>query len=115
MDESIVTYFGKLGAKHYIHRKRIKFEYKLWVTGSPLGYCIQFRPYSGKDSPLNKYGDPEFDTAVVAHSTKSLPPFNESGSIYHLTIDSVFTFPGLFRYFREKSIAVNETLRSCQM
>ena len=55
VDESMVPYFGKHGAKQYIHGKPIKFGYKLSVMASPLGYCIQFRPYAGKDLQLGKY------------------------------------------------------------
>ena len=43
VDESMVPYFGKNGAKQYIHGKPIKFEFKLWVMATPLAYCIQFR------------------------------------------------------------------------
>ena len=55
IDESMVPYFGKYGAKEYINGKPIKFRFKLWVMASPLGYCIQFRPYAGKDSILQEY------------------------------------------------------------
>ena len=39
IDESIVPYFGRHGAKQYIDSKAIKFGYKLWVMATPLGYC----------------------------------------------------------------------------
>ena len=53
VDELMVPYFGKHGAKQYIHGKPIKFGYKLWVLEKPLGYCVQFRPYAGKDTQLD--------------------------------------------------------------
>ena len=37
VDESIVLYFGKHGAKQYIYGKPIKFGYKLSVQEKPLG------------------------------------------------------------------------------
>ena len=40
VDKSMVSYFGKHGAKEYIHGKPVKFEFKLWVMATPLGYCI---------------------------------------------------------------------------
>ena len=43
IDESMVPYFEKHGAKQYIPSKPIKFEFKLWVMATPLAYCIQFR------------------------------------------------------------------------
>ena len=74
-DESTVSYFGKHGAKQNIYGKTFKFGYKLWVMASPLCYCIQFRPYSGKDSLLSEYGDIELglSAAVVAHLAQFLP------------------------------------------
>ena len=52
IDDSMVPYFDKHGAKQYIHGKSIKFGYKMWVMTKPLGYCMQFRPYAGKDVAL---------------------------------------------------------------
>ena len=49
-DKFAKTYFGKHGAKQYIHSKPIRFGFNLWFMATPLGYCIQFRPYAGKDS-----------------------------------------------------------------
>ena len=46
VDESMAPYFGKHGAKQYIHGKPIKFGFKLWAMVTPLGYCIQFDPYA---------------------------------------------------------------------
>ena len=57
VDESMVPYFAKYGAKQYIHGKSIKFGFKLWVMATALGCCIQFRPYTGKDSILQEYGN----------------------------------------------------------
>ena len=40
VDESMVSYFGKHGAKQYIRKKPIKFGYKLRVLAKPLEYCV---------------------------------------------------------------------------
>ena len=50
VDESTVPYFGKHGANQYMHGKPIRSGCKLLVMATPLGYCIQFRPYAAKDS-----------------------------------------------------------------
>ena len=55
VDESMVPYFGKHEAKQYIDDKPIKFGFKLWVTATPLGYCIQFRSNAGKGLILQEY------------------------------------------------------------
>ena len=117
VDESMVPYFGRHSAKQYIHGKPIKFGYKLWVMSNPLGYCIQFRTYSGKDTQLSEYGDTGLGlgAAVVAKLVQSLFSQEESGSNYHVVMNNFFTSPGLLRHLREKSIAATGTVRTCRM
>ena len=57
VDDSILTYFGRHGAKQYIHGKPIKFGNKLWVMATPLAFYSQFSPYTGKDTILQEYTD----------------------------------------------------------
>ena len=75
VDESMVSYFGKHGSKQYIHEKPIKFGYKLWVLAKPMENCVQFRPYAGKDTQQDVYGDIGLRVggAVVAHLLKYIP------------------------------------------
>ena len=115
VDESMVPYFGKHGAKQYIHGKPIKFGYKMWVMAKPLGYCIQFRPYAGKDAAFTEYGDIGLGlgAAVVAHLLKMLPP--HPGSNYHAVMDNFFTSTKLIRYLQLKSISATGTVRLCRM
>ena len=88
----MVSYFGKRGAKQYTHGKPIKFGYKMWVMDKPLEYCIQFRPYSGKDAAFTEYGSIGFGlgAAVVAHLLKMLSP--HPGSNYHAVMVNFFFF-----------------------
>ena len=51
----MVVYFGKHEAKQYIHGKPINFGFKLWVMATTVGYCIQLRPYAGKNSIQQEY------------------------------------------------------------
>ena len=94
----MVPYFGKHGAKKYIHGKPIKFGYKMWVTFKPLGYCIQFHPYAGKDATFTEHEDIGLGlgAAVVAHLLKMLPP--HPGSNYHAVMDNFFTSTKLIWY-----------------
>ena len=97
VDESMVPYFGKHGAEQYIHGKPIKFGYKLWVLAKPLGYCVQFRPYGGKDTELDTYGDIGLGVggAAVAFLLKCISSQQDSGSIYHVEMDNFFISSGL--------------------
>ena len=58
---------------------------------SPLGYCVRFRPYSGKDSLLSEYGNSRLGAAVVAHLDQFLPAPNDDHHKYHLVMDNFFT------------------------
>ena len=83
VDESMVPYFGKHGAKQYIHGKPIWFGYKLWVLAKQLGYYVQFRPYAGKDTQLDVHDDIGLGLgeAVVADLLKYIPSQQDDGSI----------------------------------
>ena len=50
----MVPYYGRHSCKQYIQKKPVKFDYKLWVAATPLGYCIQFYLFAGKDDSYNK-------------------------------------------------------------
>ena len=56
----------------------------------PLGYCIQFRPYSGKDAAFTEYGSIGLGlgAAVVVHLLKMLPL--HPGSNYHAVMVNFF-------------------------
>ena len=116
-DESMVPYFGKHGAKQYIHGKPIKFGYKLLVLAKLLGYCVQFCPYAGKDTQLDEYGDIGLGVGriVIAHLLKCLPSQQDNGSIYHVVMDNFFTSPGLLCHLQKQPIAATETVRLCRM
>ena len=111
----MVPYFGRHGANQYIHGKLIKFGYKLWVMATPLGYCIQFRPYAGKDTILQEYTDigPGLGASVVAHLAESLPEVENSN--YHVVMDNFFTSPKLLRYLKSKGITATGTVRVNRM
>ena len=69
VDESVMPYLERHVAKQFIHKKPMKFGYKLWVMATPLGHCIQFRPYAGKCTILQEYADIGFElnALVAAH------------------------------------------------
>ena len=117
VDESMVPYFRKHGAKQYIQEKPIKFGYNLWVMASRLGYCIQFSPYARKDSQLGEYVDIGLglSASVLAHLAQFLPALDDNNSKYHLVMDNFFTLAVLLRYLCEQSIAATGTVRTCRI
>ena len=98
IDESMVPYFGKYGAKEYINGKPIKFRFKLWVIASPLGYCIQFRPYAGKDSILQEYENVGLGlgASVVANIVSKISVMPTSN--YQIVMENYSKNPALLRH-----------------
>ena len=76
----MVPYYGKHEAKQYIHGKPIRFGFKLWVMVTPLGDCIIFHPYAGKDSILQGYEITGLGpgASVVANLVNKLPVMQTS-------------------------------------
>lgn len=106
VDESMVPYFGRHGAKQYIHGKPIKFGYKMWVLATRLGYCIQFFPYQGAGTTDKDIG---LGGSVVSTLIKNLP--DVEGSAYHVIFDNFFTSPRLLRLLADRGIAATGTVR----
>ena len=80
VDEYMGSYFGKHGTKHYTHSKPINFGFKLWVMATPLGCCIQFGLYAGKDSILQEYENigQGLGASIVANFLSKLPVMQTS-------------------------------------
>lgn len=80
LDESMVPYFGRHGAKQFIKGKPIRYGYKVWSLCNPAGYLIQFHPYQGKenDRPHMELG---LGGSVVMTLVSKLPN-NKSFKIY---------------------------------
>ena len=106
VDESMIPYFGRHGAKQYIHGKPIKFGYKMWVLATRLGYAVQFYPYQGAGTTDKELG---LGGSVVCNLTKDLP--KHDGSSYHIVFDNLFTSPRLLRLLADKGMAATGTLR----
>ena len=107
IDECMVPYYGKHGAKQYIHGKPIKFGYKLWVAATTLGYVIQFLPYQGAGTTEKELG---LGGSVVKRLAESLPKFENQN--YHLVFDNLFTSPQLLYSLKNNGFAATGTLRA---
>ena len=112
VDASMVPYFGKHGARQCIHGKPIMVGFKLWVMTTPLGYCIQFRPYTGKDSILQEYENIGLFlvASVVAKLVRKLPVIQTSNC--HIVMDNYFTSPALLRHISAMVVAATGMVRA---
>lgn len=100
IDECMIPYYGKHGAKQYIHGKPIKFGYKVWVAATTLGYVIQFNPYQGAGTTSKEFGQ---GGSVVLGLAKSLPKLENQN--YHLVFDNLFTSPQLLATLKDIGFA----------
>jgi Transposase IS4 len=105
VDESMVPYFGRHGAKQYIHGKPIKFGYKMWVLATHLGYVIKFYPYQGSGTTDKVLG---LGGSVVTSLTSDLPKLD--GSYYHIVFDNLFTSPRLLHLLADQGMAATGTV-----
>ncbi|KAL0892761.1 hypothetical protein ABMA27_014467 [Loxostege sticticalis] len=85
IDESMIPYYGKHGAKQHIHGKPIRFGYKNWSICTRLGYLIYGELYQGA-STGNTHPELGVGASVVLDLVAKLPP----GS-YSLYMDNFFT------------------------
>ena len=115
IDESIMPYFRRHAPKQYIYGKPITSGYKLWVMATPLGYCIQFCPYAGKDTIPQEYTDIGLGlgASLVAHLAERLSEVENSN--YHVVMDNFFTSSKLLRYLKSKGIAETGKVRVSRM
>ena len=108
-------YFGRNGAKQYIHGKPLKFGYKLSVMKTPLGYGIQLPPHTGKDTTLQGNSDLGLGLGAshVAHLVNTSP--NVGDSNYHIVMDNLLTSPKLLQDLSSKETSVIGALRTNRM
>ena len=111
----MVPFFGKHGAKQYIHGKPKKFGFKVWVMTTPLGYLIQFCQYAGKDSILQEYENKRLglDVSVVANLVSKLSVMQTSN--YHIVMDNYFTSLALLKHLSAMGVAATGTVRTNRM
>lgn len=86
IDESMVRYFGRHGAKQHIQNKPIRFGFKVWSMCTRLGYMIQGEPYQGAATG-NTHPHLGCGGSVVMNLVKKLP----SDRKYSLFVDNYFT------------------------
>ena len=98
-----------------MHGKPIRSGCKLLVMATPLGYCIQFRPYAAKDSILQDYQNIGLGLgpSVYADLVSKLPVMQTSN--YHIVMDNYFTSPVLLRHLSAIGVAATRTVRANRM
>jgi DNA excision repair protein ERCC-6 len=110
IDESMVLYFGKHGAKQFIRGKPICFGYNMWVLTTPLGYVLQLDPYQGARGRQVAYPGLGMGGSVVVDLISELQA--DAGDSFHLTFDNLFTSLLLVDCLTKKKIGCTGTIRA---
>ncbi|XP_070173741.1 piggyBac transposable element-derived protein 3-like [Littorina saxatilis] len=105
IDESMVPYFGHHLTKQFIRGKPIRFGFKLWTLADPLGYVVQFEPYTGAGGG-QPYGRLGLGGTVVKDLISELPQ-----RPYYLTFDNFFTSLPLLSDLAANGIGATGTIR----
>ena len=106
IDESMIPYYGKHGAKQHIHGKPIRFGYKMWSLATSSGYLIQGEPYQGASTG---YSIPELGMggSVVMDLISELPQTQK----YYLYFDNLFTSLPLLDRLTTEGFGATGTMR----
>ena len=82
---------------------------------TPLGYCIQFQPYTGKDSMLQEYENIglRLGASVVPNLVTKIPAMQISN--YHIAMDNYFPCPVLLRHMSVIGDAAKGAVRANRM
>lgn len=111
IDESMIPYHGKHGAKQYMHGKPIPFGYKAWAAATRLGYVIALDLYQGKSATVpSDHGSLGVGGSVVCKLVQELPDHDTLH--YHIVIDNFFTSIKLLNHLKDMGIAATGTLRA---
>jgi hypothetical protein len=86
IDESMIPYYGRHGAKQHMHGKPIRFGFKVWLLATSSGYLIQGEPYQGASTgcTISHLG---LGGLVVVDLVSELPRHQK----YFLYFDNLFT------------------------
>ena len=105
VDESMIPYFGRHGAKQFLRGKPIRFGYKMWCLCDRLGYIIQCEPYQGASGTHDK--ELGVGASVVLDLVSELP----DGVPFKIYGDRFFSSVKLAEILKCKGIGYTGTVK----
>ena len=107
IDESMIPYYGRHGAKQHLHGKPIRFGFKVWSLTTSRGYMVQCEPYQGACTGTSR---PELGLggSVVVDLVAELPRHRQ----YTLFFDNFFTSLKLMDHLKLDGFRATGTIRS---
>lgn len=111
VDEAMVPYYGRHGAKQFMKGKPIRYGYKLWVGTSRLGYIYWFEPYQGAATNISTdYAKEGVGAGAVLEYARTLRKKWSTQNI-HLFFDNFFTSMSLLEILTAKGFYATGTVR----
>lgn len=111
VDEAMVPYYGRHGAKQFMKGKPIRYGYKLWMGTSRLGYVYWFEPYQGISTNISvSYAEYGVWAGVVLEYADAIRRKWPVECI-HLFFDNFFTSIPLIEILTEKQFYATGTVR----
>uniref|UniRef100_A0A336M992 CSON012399 protein n=1 Tax=Culicoides sonorensis TaxID=179676 RepID=A0A336M992_CULSO len=107
VDESMVPYYGRHGAKQTIRDKPIRVGFKIWCGGLSNGYLVWLEPYQGANSYCSVYKDMGLGYSVVMTYVDVLP----KNIRYQISFDNLFTTITLLQDLKTRGIQASGTIR----
>nr|XP_022903991.1 piggyBac transposable element-derived protein 3-like [Onthophagus taurus] len=90
VDEAMIPYFGRHGAKQFIRGKPIRYGYKFWTGAIDSGYVVWIEPYQGAKSEIKvQYRELGLGPSVVLQYAETLLSIRSYP--YHIFCDNFFT------------------------
>ncbi|XP_066457722.1 piggyBac transposable element-derived protein 4-like [Eleutherodactylus coqui] len=110
IDESLMSFKGRLRFRQYIPTKRARYGVKLYkLCESETGYTTTFRIYEGRDSKINPPRCPPNLSISGKIVWELIQPFLHKG--YHLYTDNFYTSVPLFKLLHTSSTGACGTIR----
>lgn len=111
-DESMIAYYGRHGCKQFIKGKPLRFGYKVWCMNSPLGYCIAFDIYQGKNHRYNPSVEAKFGKCVtpLLYMIDALPT-DKKELPYCFYFDNLFTGLPVLHFLKLHGYEATGTMR----
>ena len=107
MDESVIPYYGRHGAKEFIRGKPTRFGYKIWALITALGYVLQFEPYQGA---RGRQASDVYSLGIGGAVVMDLQELTKDNS-YHLTFDNLFVSLSLVDELTKLYVGCTGTVR----
>lgn len=109
IDESMIPYYGRHGAKQFIRGKPIRFGYKMWALTTSLGYVLQFEPYQGA---RGRQSSDNLNLGMGGAVVMDLLSELRKDNAYHITFDNLFASLRLVDELTKMNISCTGTIRS---